>query len=218
MRYPAERSGGDYYLADDAPSLARAMQAIVTVVAERDLSFTAPAVAVNAFNRTQNLNDLYLTVFHPKGKLHWPGNLKKYELVNRAITDANGFGAVNPATGFFYDTAKSFWTTGAADGNEVTLGGAANELPAPAARKLYTNNGISSDLTSASNAITPSNAGSFSASDFGLSSVSGTPTLDELIRWMRGEDVKDEDGDPSTTMRKRQQRDYALECRIVFSL
>ena len=200
LRSTAERSGGNYYLADDAPTLARAMQAIVTVVAERDLSFTAPAVAVNAFNRTQNLNDLYLTVFQPKGRIHWPGNLKKYEIVNRTITDANGLGAINPTTGFFYDSAKSFWTAGSADGNDVTLGGAANELPAPASRKLYTNYGFSNDLTAGSNAITPSNAGSFSATDFGLVSATN-PTLDELIRWMRGEDINDEDGDPSTTVR-----------------
>ena len=101
----------------------------------------------------------------------------------------------------FDDAALSFWTAGAPDGNEVRLGGAANELPAPASRKLYTNNGFDDNLTAGSNALTPSNASAFTLADFGLTGAVGEPTLDEMIRWMRGEDVRDEDFDPSTTVR-----------------
>ena len=196
----ALRGGGNYYLADDGPSLAKAFLEIVTGIAERDLSFVAPAVSVNAFNRTQNLNDLYLTVFKPKARVHWPGNLKKYKLVDRIITDANGSAAVDPATGFFKDTAESFWTAGAADGADVLLGGAARQLPDPTLRNLYTNNS-GSDLTAANNALTPSNAGAFSNADFGLTGSASEPSIDEIIRWARGEDVRDEDGDPATTVR-----------------
>lgn len=196
----AARGGGNYYLADDGPSLAAAFLEIVSVIADRDLSFTAPAVSVNAFNRTQNLNDLYLTVFKPQARAHWPGNLKKYRLVDRVITDANGAAAVDPATGFFKDTAKSFWTSGAADGDQVALGGAANALPDPSLRNLYTNNS-GSNLTAANNALTPSNAGAFSDADFGLTGSAGEPSIDEIIRWARGEDLLDEDNDSSTTIR-----------------
>ena len=62
----AERSGGTYFQADDVESLALALLNIVSDINSRNLSFSAPAVSVNAFNRTQNLNDLYLTVFSPK--------------------------------------------------------------------------------------------------------------------------------------------------------
>ena len=72
--------------------------------------------SVNTFNRTQNLNNLYLTMFGARSSVHWPGNLKKYKLVNRVITDANGVAAVDPNTGFFYDSALSYWTSGGADG------------------------------------------------------------------------------------------------------
>jgi len=202
LRSAAERSGGNYFQADDVESLALALLNIVGDINARNLSFSAPAVSVNAFNRTQNLNDLYLTVFSPKTRAHWPGNLKKYKIDNGQIVDSQGLGAVNPITGFFDDNAISYWTAAPPpDGNDVTLGGAANLLPAPASRKLYTNNGSDMNLTGGSNALTPSNTGAFAASDFGLTGASGEPTVDEVIRWMRGEDINDEDFDPSTTVR-----------------
>lgn len=201
LRSAAERSGGTYFQADDVESLALALLNIVGDISAKNLSFTAPAVSVNAFNRTQNLNDLYLTVFSPKTRAHWPGNLKKYRVSSGQIVDSNGLGAVNPATGFFDANAVSFWTLGGADGNEVTLGGAANLLPAPAARRLYTNNGFDDNLTGASNAIATSNALAFSGADFGLLGVAGEPTVTDVINWMRGEDLTDEDLDPTTTVR-----------------
>jgi type IV pilus assembly protein PilY1 len=202
LRSAAERSGGNYFQADDVESLALALLNIVGDINARNLSFSAPAVSVNAFNRTQNLNDLYLTVFSPKTRAHWPGNLKKYRIDNGMIVDSQGLGAVNPITGLFDDNALSYWTVAPpVDGNEVTLGGAANKLPAPASRKLYTNNGSDTNLTGGSNSITPSNAGAFAPSDFGLVGATGEPTVDTMIRWMRGEDINDEDFDPSTTVR-----------------
>ena len=196
----AERGGGNYYLADDGPSLAAAFLEIVNVIADRDLSFVAPAVSVNAFNRTQNLNDLYLTVFKPKARVHWPGNLKKYRLIDGVISDANGAAAVDPATGFFKTTAKSYWTAGTADGAQVALGGAARQLPDPALRNLYTNNS-GGNLTNANNSLTPSNAGAFTDADFGLTGSASEPSVDQIIRWARGEDILNEDGDASTTVR-----------------
>jgi len=201
LRTAAERSGGTYFQADDVETLATALLDIVGDITARNLSFSAPAVSVNAFNRTQNLNDLYLTVFSPKTRAHWPGNLKKYRISGSQIVDSQGLGAVNPATGFLDDAAQSFWTVGGPDGNEVTLGGAANILPLPVSRNLYTNNGASADLTVGSNALTPANAGAYTVGDFGLTGSTGEPTVDEVIRWMRGEDVNDEDFDPATTVR-----------------
>ena len=203
LRNAAEKSGGRYFLADDVESLANVLLDIVGDITSRNLSFAAPAVAVNAFNQTQNLNDLYLTVFAPKSRIHWPGNVKKFRFSNSEIVDENGLGAVNPATGFLDDNSVSFWGTGAADGNEVTVGGAANALPAPISRNLYTNNGADTDLTAANNAITPSNAGAFALADFGLTGGAGEPSIDEMIRWMRGEDIADFDLDPTTTVRNQ---------------
>ncbi len=196
----AAASGGDYYLADDIEGLTLALLKIFEEANTQELAFTSPAVAVNTFNRTRNLNDLFMSVFNAENSYRWPGNLKKYHLENSVITDLNGNPAVNPLTGFFYDTAKSFWTVGAADGKEVELGGAANQLPAPASRKLYTNNG-NLDLTAASNAISAGNASAFVPSDFGLTGATTEPTIAQTIDWLRGSDVFDEDADTSTTQR-----------------
>lgn len=214
LRDTALASGGQYFLADDVETLTVALLQILANINDRSLSFSAPSVSVNTFNRTQNLNDVYMTMFGARSRAHWPGNLKKYKITNfttvgpggetilvPTITDVNGNPAVDPGTGFFYDTTRSYWTAGGADGNDVLLGGAANTLPIPTARNLFTNNGADDTLSAASNAITPSNVAAFQPADFGLTGATGEPTMDQVIRWMRGEDVRDEDGNAATTVR-----------------
>ena len=199
LKETAENSGGQYFLADDIESLTKTLLTIIANINDRSLSFSAPAISVNTFNRTQNLNELYLTMFGAQAKVHWPGNLKKYKVTDRAITDANNTAAVDPATGFFYDTSQSFWSA-APDGNDVRKGGAAAQIPDPSVRNLYTN--ISGPvLTNTANMITPSN-GAISAGDLGLTGSPGEPTRDELIRWARGEDLRDEDGNAGTNVRR----------------
>ena len=214
LKQAAELSGGDYFLADDVEKLSRALLKIFTEANEQDLAFTAPAVAVNAFNRTQNLNDLYLSVFRSDINYRWPGNLKKYRLqgvetvdadgdpaVSVEIVDADGASAVDSATGFFNESARSFWTDDDVnDGTNVELGGAANKLPTPATRKLFTNNG-DADLTALSNAISPANAAAYTIADFGLNGAVDEPTVEEMIDWLRGADIFDEDNSPDTTQR-----------------
>ena len=201
LKETAENSGGSYFLADDVESLTRTLLSIIANINDLSLSFSAPAVSVNTFNRTQNINDVYITTFGAKARAHWPGNLKKYRISDRSVVDVNGVDAVDPATGFFHDTARSYWTTGGADGNDVRIGGAAQQLPDPLLRDLYTNNG-GSDLTAAANAVTPSNTAAFAPADFGLTGATGEPTMEELIRWARGEDLLDEDSNSATTVRK----------------
>jgi type IV pilus assembly protein PilY1 len=199
LRDTAQASGGQYILADDVDGLAIALTEIVASVSERALSFTAPAVSVNTFNRTRNLNNVYLTMFGVRGNAHWPGNLKAYRIEDGNIVDAVGDEAVDPVTGFFYSTARSYWTAGQADGNDVLLGGAANQLPNPGARRLFTDNGMNNALSAASNEISSATAGSYTTADFGFGAT--TTTVDEVIDWMLGEDVKDVDNDPLTTVR-----------------
>jgi type IV pilus assembly protein PilY1 len=201
LKSAAEVSGGNYYLADDVESLTLALLEIFDIANKQALSFTAPSVAVNAFNRTQNRNDLYMTVFSAESKTHWPGNLKKYAISGGKIVDSNGADAVDPLTGFFADTALSFWTAGEPDGTNVKAGGAANMIPDPSARNLYTNNGFDNNLTGGSNAVSAANEASFTLADFGLSGAAGEPTKVELIRWARGEDLLDEDLNAATTQR-----------------
>ena len=197
----AARGGGEYYPAEDVKSLTAALTDIVTDIFDRDISFTAPAVAVNAFNRTQHLNDLYVSVFRATDEVHWPGNMKKYTIADAEIQDVKGDPAVNPDTGFFADNARNFWKTGAGnDGANVNDGGVANILPDPASRKLYTNNSLG-DLTQSSNHLSTANLGAYNAADFGLTGAAGEPSLTQIIEWARGVDVQDEDNNPDTNIR-----------------
>ena len=198
----AADSGGQYFTADDVASLTKTLLAIIANINDLSLSFSAPAVSVNTFNRTQNLNEIYITTFGVKNKAHWPGNLKKYRIQGRQVVDVNDVSAVDPVTGFFLESSQSFWTVGGADGNDVLLGGAAARLPDPLARNLYTNNGGSEILSATSNHITPSNSVAFTASDFGLTGAADEPTIDEMIRWARGEDLTNVDNNTNTTVRK----------------
>ncbi|MGH8495815.1 MAG: pilus assembly protein [Gammaproteobacteria bacterium] len=196
----ARRGGGEYFTANDTASLKVALTDIFDKILQVNTTFTAPTVSVNAFNRTQNLNDLFVTVFRPSTNTHWPGNVKKYRLnADGEIVDQTQAPAVDPATGFFTDSAQSFWTDGGPDGKNVQLGGAAFEQPAPASRKLYTYTGTSNALTNATNALTTGNTALTDAM-LGIGGP-GDPTRDNLINWARGVDVNDFDNDPNTTER-----------------
>ncbi len=76
-------------------------------------------MTVNAFNRTQTLDNLYVSVFSPSATFHWPGNIKKYKFQNGKVVDSLGNPAVSPATGFFTDTSQSYWSA-TVDGADVT--------------------------------------------------------------------------------------------------
>jgi type IV pilus assembly protein PilY1 len=196
-------SGGEYHRADNVDQLTTALMRIVENILDKGLSFSAPTVAVNTFNRTQNLNDLYISTFLPDSKVHWPGNLKKYTLDSAGvIKDASTppRDAVNPISGFFDNNSRSHWTVGTADGSDVLVGGAANVLPDPANRLVYTNHSFNTALTAASNRIDTGNL-ALTLADFGLSGAAGEPTLPDIINWTLGEDVLDDDNVPATTVR-----------------
>ncbi|MEQ1579795.1 MAG: PilC/PilY family type IV pilus protein [Steroidobacteraceae bacterium] len=190
----AEAGGGTAYEASDTASLTNVFETIIREIISQDTSFTAPAVSVNAFNRTQNLSDLFVTVFQPSANMHWPGNLKKYKLkADGTIADSRDRPAVDTATGFFANNAQSFWSD-AVDGSKVELGGAAHKLPSPADRNVYTdlaaltaskpanlygvtNNGISSSNTLLIDTV------------LGLPSGSSGGTVSDMIQWVRGGNV-----------------------------
>lgn len=204
----ASRGGGKYYTANDTAELATAFDAIVTEILDINTTFSSPTVSVNAFNRTQNLNDVYVTVFRPSLKALWPGNLKKYQIdpVTGDIEDVLARPAVNPDTGFFADSAQSYWSP-AVDGAQAAQGGAASRLPLPASRKMYTYyaGATTTDLTHASNAWSTSNA-ALTATALAISAGSGI-TVAQTIDWLRGADVFDIDADANITEARLQMGD-----------
>jgi type IV pilus assembly protein PilY1 len=203
----AQRGGGSYYTADDTASLANALTNILISILDTNQTFSSPSVAVNAFNRTQNLSDLFISVFRPTGNRHWHGNLKKYQIraSDAAIVDANGARAIDPATGFFADSAQSFWSA-TVDGKLVTAGGAANQMPAHGSRKVYTYLGSSPNLTDTTNQIDTGN-GALTDAHLDISGISGEPTRDQVIRFIRGDDFLDWNNNRSATDSRNQMGD-----------
>ncbi len=197
----AAAGGGQHFVANDTQSLTRALTNIVTSILETQATFTAPTASVNSFNRTQHVNDLFVTVFQPSETRHWPGNLKKYRLrgEDAMIVDANGNPAVDE-TGFFAESAHSFWSA-EPDGRRVTQGGAANRLPSPAARRVFTYLG-NPLLVAADNAVRTDNP-QITGSLLGLGDP-GQPGRDDVIDFIRGRDVHDVNQDGSTSDARRQ--------------
>jgi type IV pilus assembly protein PilY1 len=205
LQNTAAGAGGVFYEAQDTASLTTVLTNIVRTILDFNTSFTAPAVSVNAFNRTQNLNDLYVTVFRPSETYTWDGNIKKYHLdPDGTITDVNDSPAVELTTGFFKSTAQSFWSAGV-DGDSVTLGGAANELGAPGSRNVYSDIDPSAALTAAGNAVATTNV-AITTAMLGLGATE-SPGRDGLINWVRGQDIDDGDGDGATNDARLQMGD-----------
>ena len=82
----ATAGGGKSYTQNDAAGLTAALEEIFADVEQNaNSTFVSPTVAVNAFNRTRNLNTLFVSVFAPTNRAHWPGNVKKYQLIDGVI-------------------------------------------------------------------------------------------------------------------------------------
>ncbi|HMB73161.1 MAG TPA: PilC/PilY family type IV pilus protein [Gammaproteobacteria bacterium] len=202
----ATLGGGEYFAANDMATLSGALSNIVMNILDTSATFSSPTVSVNSFNRTRNLNDLFVALFEPGNNLHWPGNLKRYRVDpdTDEIVDANGNSAVDAQTGFFSETAQSFWSD-SVDGSRVSAGGAAHELPNPAARDVYTYLGANAALTAASNVIDTSNP-LLDDAVFGIGNP-GDPSAAQVIQFARGADTADFDGDGNTTEARNQMGD-----------
>jgi len=208
----AQRGGGRYYSAADTAELTEAFTEIISRILEQTTTFSAPTVSVNAFNRTQNLNDLYVSVFKPSQSYRWLGNVKKYRITSTgAIRDVNDNAAVDPNTGFFTDGSQSYWSD-APDGADAELGGAAGELKSPSTRTIYSN------LTSNSGTLTeqlsdlknPTNLTLANQLLLGVTSsvaVADRPSVDSLVDWAYGFDVLDENGDSNFTEARKDMGD-----------
>ncbi len=79
----ANRGGGEFVEAQNSAELEFLLTDVLRRILTENSSFSAPAVTVNAFNRTQHLNELYMALFRPSFDHRWVGNLKKYAAGSR---------------------------------------------------------------------------------------------------------------------------------------
>ncbi|MDN4146177.1 pilus assembly protein PilY [Pseudomonas tohonis] len=190
----ASIGGGSAYQADDAGQLASAFNDIVQRALATNTTFVNATAPVNSFNRQDNKDELYFALFKPSATDRWTGNLKRYRLgeVNNvtAIVDLDDAAAIDPLTGFFKSNARSFWDT-VRDGDDVTKGGAALQLPAPSSRKLFTYYGNSPSSAVALNGT----AYHLKASNTNItnamlgSGVNSTTERDAVFNFIRGLDT-----------------------------
>ncbi len=82
------------------------------------------------------------------------------------------------------------------DGDDVTLGGAAAQQPAPALRNVYSDLVSATPLTGLANRVSTANP-LLLTSTLGLAAAE-LPGRDALLEWLRGADIADENGNGST--------------------
>lgn len=115
----AHQGGGKYFSATNEGALLNSLKQIFAEIQSVNSTFASASLPVNATNRAQNENQVFIGMFRPDSNMQprWYGNLKRYQLVTEAdgvtvnLGDKNGNIAVNNQTGFITDCAVSYWTT-----------------------------------------------------------------------------------------------------------
>jgi type IV pilus assembly protein PilY1 len=113
----ARAGGGKYFAAKNEDSIVDALKEILVEIQAVNTTFASTSLPVNATNRSQNENQVFIGMFRPDpdAKPRWFGNLKRYQLIDNKGTidlgDAAGKQAVNSVTGFVTPCATSYWSS-----------------------------------------------------------------------------------------------------------
>ncbi len=206
LRDLASRGGGQFFPANSASELVNAFQSIVADILSKPTTFTAPTLTVSAFNRLFNSNEIYISLFEPERTAKWSGNIKKYFLCTPAQDEAGtcNVGEILDDTnveavenGQIKDTARSAWGN-IDDGAEVEVGGTGMQIPPHAQRRVYTYTGNTSpvnvNLAQSIHEVSTSNT-NITADMLGVTAAD----KGDLIRWIRGQDVDNENSVNGTT-------------------
>ena len=114
----AKYGGGRYFQAKDESSIINALRQIMIEIQSVNSVFASASLPINATNRSQNENQVFIGMFRPEGtgNPRWYGNLKRYQIAQFGqefkLGDASSppLDAVSPTTGFLQPCARSFWT------------------------------------------------------------------------------------------------------------
>ena len=102
----AKAGGGKYFAAKNENAVIEALKKILNEIQAVNTTFASASLPVNATNRSQNENQVFIGMFRPDAdaRPRWFGNMKQYKLVESGnsieLGDANGELAVNTVTGF----------------------------------------------------------------------------------------------------------------------
>ena len=121
LQAAARQGGGRYYQVSSQAAITKVLLQIFEQIQSVNSTFASASLPVNATNRAQDENQVFVPMFRPDANLQprWFGNLKQYQLINSngaiVLGDSKGNAAINPLTGFPTSCAKSFWTTTSQD-------------------------------------------------------------------------------------------------------
>lgn len=113
----ARVGGGKYFTASSKSQIIAALEKALQEIRSVNSTFASASLPINATNRAQSKNEVYIGMFRPSKNPRWYGNLKRYALyidadgVTVKLGDKDGKSAVNERTGFIDDCAISYWTT-----------------------------------------------------------------------------------------------------------
>ncbi len=128
MMSMAKAGKGKYFLATTEDAITDALESISAEIQAVNSAFASTSLPVNATNRSQNQNQVFIGMFRPDGnrRPRWFGNLKRYQLVfaggNVALGDVDGKPAVNFNTGFLSPCARSFWSSDSGEYWDIPVG------------------------------------------------------------------------------------------------
>ena len=199
---------GHYVTASNASTLIDAFETILRTVSNETATFAAPALSINTFNRFYNGNDIYLALFTPSVRPLWNGNIKNFKICDDPdactlgeIMYEDASNTLQIATEMqldknkrvLKDTAISNWTLSAdsPDGDIVTLGGAGSKVPVPNSRNVYTYTGTDESptpyvaLNADAHKVVTTNTSMAT-----LTGIADATERNNLIAWIRGEDVE----------------------------
>ena len=208
----AAAGGGRYFAAKTEKAIVDALREIMVEIQAVNSSFASTSLPVNATNRSQNLNQVFIGMFRPdkQSRPRWFGNLKRYQLVRDGtvikLAGATGTEAVNPLTGFVTTCATSFWSR---DSNNYWLGKGVDPNPETVCDAIATNDysdapdGPFVEKGGAAQVVREGNRGSTATADqvvrrkmLTLGPTGFTDFTEEssgldgdLVKWIRGEDV-----------------------------
>ncbi|MEO4046721.1 pilus assembly protein PilY [Pseudomonas sp. CAU 1711] len=223
----ARVSGGKYFdvsSGSGGSQIVNALNAIFSEIQAVNSVFASVSLPISVNTQGTFLNQVYVGMFRPDQDSfpRWFGNLKQYKLglINNdlRLLDANDTSAINSATGFITECARSFWTPSAVDnywtfsprgeclavagsdvsnypdGNVVEKGAQGHRLRNAATRTVYTCSrtfGSCTSLTSFSTTNADITQASLGAAD--------ATARSDLITWARGQDLLEENGNGNTT-------------------
>ncbi|MEE9611436.1 MAG: PilC/PilY family type IV pilus protein, partial [Desulfatiglandales bacterium] len=177
--------GRYHFVAESPDDLSSTLLTAVTDIVSRTSVFAAPVVPVT---RTTSGNRIYMGFFKPVEGNFWEGNVVKYGISsNMEIVDAAGNLATWP-NGAMKEDAVPYWQT-----RDWAVFGKNNYID-NRDRNIYTYLGLSIGLTDLTNEFDSANTDLTGA-------FLGNPTLtrEQIINFVRGADVFDEDGDGDTS-------------------